>query len=196
MNCGIINTINNGPPHQLLKSTCLRQYKATSPTAPLPMPYSTRARASAVAVPSTRKQPPLSPQRQPLKPVRARLRAPKTLQDQNVSHYCGQPFVELEPVSQSWQPEWPAIRKQVSDNDIGRADVRLCAGFRTPECQDHPRAAAASVRKAPRHEIAGCGAPRMPRALWGFGRGVSVEDVEVRRRIRSLFLEAWACVPG
>ena len=74
--------------------------------------------------------------------------------------------------------------------------VCKCAGFRTPECQDHPRAAAASVRKAPRHEIAGCGAPRVPPALWGFGRGVSVEDVEVRRRIRSLFLEAWACVSG
>ena len=116
---------NNGPLHQPLTSTCLRQYKARAPTAPLPMPYSTRARASAVAVPSTRKQPPLSPQRQPLKPIRARLRAPKTPQGQNVSHYCGQPFVELEPVSQSWQPEWPAIRKQVSDNDIGRADVRL-----------------------------------------------------------------------
>ena len=77
-------------------------------------------------------------------------------------------------------------------------------GFRTPECQDHPRAAAAGVRKAPRHEIArawgtegAAGAMGIwPRALWGFGGGVSVEDVEVRRRIRSLFLEAWACVSG
>src|ERR1700694_458406 len=35
----------------------------------------------------------------------------------------------------------------------------LCAGFRTPECKDYPRALAAGVRKAPRHEIAGCWAP-------------------------------------
>src|SRR5258707_1024953 len=36
------------------------------------------------------------------------------------------------------------------------SDVCNCAGFRTPECKDHPRALAAGVRKAPRHEIAGC----------------------------------------
>ena len=54
---------------------------------------------------------------------------------------------------------------------------RCCAGFRTPECQNYPRAAAASVRKAPRHEIAGCGAPRVPPALWGlYERGTVKPD--------------------
>jgi hypothetical protein len=38
------------------------------------------------------------------------------------------------------------------------ADGGLCAGFRTPECRDHPRALAAGVGKAPRHEIAVGGA--------------------------------------
>src|SRR5215471_17765964 len=36
---------------------------------------------------------------------------------------------------------------------------RYCAGFRTPARQGSPRAEAAGVRKAPRHEIAEGGAP-------------------------------------
>src|SRR5213078_1796711 len=68
----------------------------------------------------------------------------------------------------------------------GSGHDRLCAGFRTPECQDHPRALAAGVRKAPRHEIAGCGAPTVQRALWGFGAGVSVGEVEPTLAIGSL----------
>jgi hypothetical protein len=47
-----------------------------------------------------------------------------------------------------------------------------------------------------RHEIAGCWAPTVQRALWGFCHGVGVGDVEAMRPIRSLYLEAWACVPG
>ena len=35
--------------------------------------------------------------------------------------------------------------------------LRGCAGFRTPELRNNPRARAAGVRKAPRHEIAGVG---------------------------------------
>jgi hypothetical protein len=35
--------------------------------------------------------------------------------------------------------------------------VRMCAGFRMPGWWDYPRAPAAGVRKAPRHDIAGCG---------------------------------------
>jgi hypothetical protein len=42
------------------------------------------------------------------------------------------------------------------------------------------------VRKAPRHEIAGCGAPTVQRALWGFGVGVSVGEVEPTLAIGSL----------
>jgi hypothetical protein len=34
-------------------------------------------------------------------------------------------------------------------------EVRKCAGFRTLAMMSYPRAAAAGVRKAPRHEIAG-----------------------------------------
>ena len=69
---------------------------------------------------------------------------------------------------------------------IPAIDFRLCAGFRTPECKDHPRALAAGVRKAPRQEIAGCEAPTVQRALWGFGVGVSVWEVEARLAIGSL----------
>ena len=60
--CEIVQELPR-PAASSLKSTCLRQYIARGPTAPLPMPYSIRARASAVAVPSIRKQPPLLPQR-------------------------------------------------------------------------------------------------------------------------------------
>ena len=52
----------------------------------------------------------------------------------------------------------------------------MCVGFRTPAALICPRAPAAGVRKAPRHEIAsGDGAPAVPQAagcrkrLWGFG---------------------------
>ena len=53
----------------------------------------------------------------------------------------------------------------------GRRQGRYCAGFRMPACRSHPRALTAGVRKAPRHEIAGCRAQRVPqpiRGLWGF----------------------------
>src|ERR1700694_5478667 len=63
-----------------------------------------------------------------------------------------------------------------------------------PACQDDRHARTAGVRKAPRHEIAGCGAPTVQRVLWGFGVGVSVGEVEPTLAIGSLYLEAWACV--
>src|SRR5258707_680849 len=65
-------------------------------------------------------------------------------------------------------------------------DVAYCAGFRTPGCRDHPHARTAGVRKASRHEIAGCGAPTVQRVLWGFGVGVSVGEVEPTLAIGSL----------
>src|SRR5712675_776412 len=43
-----------------------------------------------------------------------------------------------------------------------------------PACRDYPRAAAAGVRKAPRHEVAGSGAPVVPRALWRFNRAATM----------------------
>src|SRR5260370_17269574 len=43
------------------------------------------------------------------------------------------------------------------------------AASRMPGCRDHSHARTAGVRKAPRHEIAGCGALMVRRALWGLG---------------------------
>src|SRR6266849_7099505 len=69
---------------------------------------------------------------------------------------------------------------------VALCDDCLCAGFRMPACRDHPHARTAGVRKAPRHEIAGCGAPTVQRVLWGFGVGVSVGEVESMLAIGSL----------
>ena len=69
-----------------------------------------------------------------------------------------------------------------------------CAGFRTPELRNHPRARTAGGRKAPRHEIAGCGAPTVQRALWGFGADVSVGEADPSLSIWWFWVEALACV--
>ena len=77
------------------------------------------------------------------------------------------------------------------------ANDGYCAGFRTPECRAYPRARAAGVRKAPRHEIAVGGALAVPRALWGFDRGVGFGEVGAKRSAHSLWLvwlEAWVRV--
>ena len=63
-----------------------------------------------------------------------------------------------------------------------RPNARKCAGFRTPAVASPSRARAAGVGKAPRHEIAGEWAPSAPRALWGFGRGVRLDEVGSRCR--------------
>jgi hypothetical protein len=63
-----------------------------------------------------------------------------------------------------------------------------------PACRDYPHAATAGVRKAPRHEIAGCGALTVQRVLWGFGVDVSVGEVEPMVAIGSLEVESWVCV--
>jgi hypothetical protein len=78
------------------------------------------------------------------------------------------------------------INSNTSDHPSKSADVSCCAGFRMPGCRDHPSARTAGVRKAPRHEIAGCGAPTVQRALWGFGVGVSGGEVEPTLAIGSL----------
>src|SRR5258708_7298210 len=51
------------------------------------------------------------------------------------------------------------------DMPTGTENVRSCAGFRTPARGGYPRAAAAGVRKAPMHEVAGSWAPDKQRAL-------------------------------
>ena len=68
------------------------------------------------------------------------------------------------------------------------AHVGFCAGFRTPATTISPRAPAAGVRKAPRHEIAsGGGAPAEPQGagaasrLWGFGHGTGAGETRTRR---------------
>src|ERR1700688_4310410 len=63
-----------------------------------------------------------------------------------------------------------------------------------PRCRDHPSARTAGVRKAPRHEIAGCGAPTVQRALWGFGADVSVGEADLSLSIWWFWVEALACV--
>jgi hypothetical protein len=56
---------------------------------------------------------------------------------------------------------------------------------------DHPRALAAGVRKAPRHEIAVGGALAVPRALWGIERGVGLKENDAKRSSRWLWPKAW-----
>ena len=58
--------------------------------------------------------------------------------------------------------------------------------FGRRQWRDYRRAQSAGVRKAPRQEIAGCGAPTVQRALWGFGAGVSVGEVASTLLIGSL----------
>src|SRR6476646_195857 len=79
-----------------------------------------------------------------------------------------------------------ANHRRLRPSEILPADFRCCAGFRMPAWRDHPHAGRAGVRKAPRHEIAGCGAPTVQRALWGFGAGVSVGEVELTLAIGSI----------
>ena len=52
------------------------------------------------------------------------------------------------------------------------------------------------VGKAPRHEIAGESAPSVPRALWGFSRGVRLGEVGSERPPQSLCLAGWVWVTG
>jgi hypothetical protein len=59
-------------------------------------------------------------------------------------------------------------------------------GRRHPQCQ--PRARAAGVRKAPRHEIAVGKARRVQQALWRIGRSVGLKEVGRERSTRSLWL--------
>jgi len=55
--------------------------------------------------------------------------------------------------------------------------VVAVAGFWTPECRDYPRALAAGVQKAPRHEIAG----RMEGQCRGcYGDLAAVRDLSAR----------------
>jgi hypothetical protein len=65
----------------------------------------------------------------------------------------------------------------------------LIYSARHSRCQ--PRAAAAGVRKAPRHEIAVGRALPVPRALWGFERGLGLEEDAAKPLSRWLCMKAW-----
>src|SRR3974390_3858757 len=52
---------------------------------------------------------------------------------------------------------YKAVFESLSTERKVETNFRSCAGFRMPGWWDYPRAPAAGVRKAPRHEIAGCG---------------------------------------
>jgi len=69
-------------------------------------------------------------------------------------------------------------------------------GFRTPALTSEPRAHAAGVRKAPRHEIAVGSALAVPPALWGFGRGVRLEEVGAEGVRRSVCRKILAGTQG
>lgn len=55
---------------------------------------------------------------------------------------------------------------------------------------DHPRAVAAGVRKAPRHEIAGNVALTVPRALWGFRHESWRVELRLKRLLRSVLRQS------
>src|SRR6267142_3473760 len=59
------------------------------------------------------------------------------------------------------------------DRRAGRSPL-LCR-FLDAGMTNLPRAVAAGVQKAPRHEVAGGGAPAGQRALWGFEGGAELE---------------------
>jgi hypothetical protein len=54
----------------------------------------------------------------------------------------------------------------------------------------YPRAEAAGVRKAPRHEIAGWGRRVVRRALWGFRHGLKGVGFEAN------WQRGWTCMVG
>src|SRR6516225_10189985 len=75
-------------------------------------------------------------------------------------------------------------------------NYRCCAGFRTPAMRRSATRSETGVGKAPRHEIAGEWAPSVPRALWGFSRGVRLGKVGSNCRWPSHCLAGWVWTTG
>ena len=72
-------------------------------------------------------------------------------------------------------------------------DVAYCAGFRSPGSRTihAPERSATEKRQGTKSRDVGTA---MQRALWGFGAGVSVGEVEPRLAMWSRWFESWACV--
>jgi len=68
-------------------------------------------------------------------------------------------------------PSYDAISNAPRAAGYRGSDFVQCAGFSDAEMLGCPHAQTVGVREAPRHEIAGGGAPTVQRALWGFSRG-------------------------
>jgi hypothetical protein len=80
-------------------------------------------------------------------------------------------------------------RRVAVDRRIGVL-VRLCAGFRTPVVTRSPHARRPASEKRQGTKSRGSGAPVVPRALWGFSRGVRLGRVGRNCPPR------WLCLPG
>ena len=62
------------------------------------------------------------------------------------------------------------IRRVSALSVASATNVRFCAGFSDAEGVGSPHALRVGVGEAPRHEVAGGGAPAVRRALWGLSR--------------------------
>ena len=90
---------------------------------------------------------------------------------------------------------WSTRSLPRATHECNELNVACCAGFRT-ECRTCRRARAAGVRKAPRHEIAVCGALAVPRALWGIERDVGLKENDAKRSSPWLRSKAWVSLQG
>src|SRR5229473_965694 len=82
-------------------------------------------------------------------------------------------------------------RNAISHGTRHTGEVGLCAGFRTPATGARgwrPKSAKARNRWK--------GAASVPRALWGFGRGVCVDEVGPQGLLRSVCRKASVSTPG
>jgi hypothetical protein len=76
---------------------------------------------------------------------------------------CGRPTNRPDEVPQNERmASWTTASADVKAASLAASfyHVAFCAGFRMPGWRDYPHAPVAGVRKAPRHEIAGCGRQR------------------------------------
>jgi hypothetical protein len=81
--------------------------------------------------------------------------------------------------------------RQLAERPVAKTcKVCFCAGFRTPVVTRSPHARRPASEKRQGTKSRGSGAPVMPRALWGFSRGVRLGRVGRNCPPR------WLCLPG